>query len=204
MFEVYKHTAPSGKAYVGFTSVGAAARWRSHVKAARRGSPLPFHRAIRKHGPGSFTHELLERMTTETGAKRAEQLWIRELGTFGRGYNATTGGEGAPGVRPWNKGRRVTEAERLRLVKIATGVKQSESTLAKRFSKAALVNMSRAHKGHSASAETKARMSEAQRAVHARDPNRRLQLAEFSRRPKSEVTKARMSEAASKRYRKAV
>lgn len=34
-------------------------------------------------------------MTTEAGAKRAERLWIKELGTFGRGgYNATTGGDG--------------------------------------------------------------------------------------------------------------
>jgi group I intron endonuclease len=97
-FEVYRHTSPSGKSYVGWTGHGTAARWREHVKAAVEGSPFPLHRAIRKHGADAFSHETLEVMTTEAGAKRAEQLWIAELGTFGAtGYNATRGGDGTKG-----------------------------------------------------------------------------------------------------------
>jgi len=70
------------------------------VSDASRGSDIAFHRAIRKYGPESFTHEILERMTTEAGAKRAEQLWIRELGTRApNGYNLTDGGEGCVGYR---------------------------------------------------------------------------------------------------------
>jgi len=98
MFEVYCIASLSGKRYVGLTSKDADWRWSLHVKSAKRGSKLPLHCAIRKYGPESFTRSLLERMTTEAGAKRAEQLWIKELGTFGRGgYNATLGGEGAQG-----------------------------------------------------------------------------------------------------------
>ncbi len=99
MIEVYCHTSPSGKKYVGLSSNGADRRWREHVKLAKGGSPQRFHRAIRKYGAANFTHEVLERMTTEAGAKRAEQLWIRELGTFGSGYNATAGGDGVPGLK---------------------------------------------------------------------------------------------------------
>lgn len=99
MLEVYCHTSPSGKRYVGFSSQGMLARWGQHTRAAARGSRHAFHRAIRKYGPESFTSEVLERMTTEAGAKRAEQLWIAALGTFGAGgYNATRGGEGTSGL----------------------------------------------------------------------------------------------------------
>jgi group I intron endonuclease len=98
-FEVYKHTAPNGKAYVGVTRIGVARRWGEHVAASRNGT-VPVHAAIRKYGADAFSHETLEVMTTEAGAKRAEQLWIAELGTFGAtGYNATRGGEGRQGVR---------------------------------------------------------------------------------------------------------
>lgn len=98
-FEVYRHTAPNGKSYVGVTSVGTDARWREHVAASGEGR-LPFHRAIKKHGAVSFRHDVLEVMTTDAGAKRAEQLWIATLGTFvPGGYNATIGGEGRQGPR---------------------------------------------------------------------------------------------------------
>ncbi len=100
MFEVYLHTSPSGKAYVGMTSRGMRHRWNLHVHAARKGGRSVFHRAIRKYGPEAFTHEVLERMTTEAGALQAERLWVARLGTFGpRGYNRSAGGEGAPGTQ---------------------------------------------------------------------------------------------------------
>lgn len=101
MFDVYCHTSPSGKRYVGFSSQGIDARWRDHVKVARaapKGKTHALHHAIRKYGADAFTHEVLERTTTEAGAQHAEQLWIAQLGTFGAGgYNLTIGGEGSAG-----------------------------------------------------------------------------------------------------------
>jgi len=98
VIDVYCHTSPSGGRYVGLARNGWRVRWNAHVCEARRGSPAAFHRAIRKYGPDAFTHEVLERMTTEAGAKRAEQLWIRELGTRAHGYNETDGGDGVHGL----------------------------------------------------------------------------------------------------------
>jgi hypothetical protein len=101
MVTVYCIVSPSDKAYIGWTSQAPRRRWLRHVNDARKGSPLPFHRAIRKYGADAFTHIALERMTTAAGAKRAEALWIKELRTFGsRGYNATAGGEGTTGTHP--------------------------------------------------------------------------------------------------------
>ncbi len=98
MFEVYCATSPSGKRYVGLTSRGEAFRWAEHRGAARSGSDLPLYKAIRKYGAQAFRRTILERMTTEAGAKRAEQLWIKELGTFAPGgYNLTAGGDGMLG-----------------------------------------------------------------------------------------------------------
>ncbi len=99
-FEVYCITSPSGKRYVGQTARGFAQRWAEHQLAARSGNPAPLYRALRKYGAARFSTETLERMATEAGAKRAERLWVRELGAFGpRGYNATEGGEGTLGHR---------------------------------------------------------------------------------------------------------
>jgi len=97
MFEVYLHTSPTGKGYVGQT-VSGKKRWREHLCAARKGDSRPLYRAIRKYGAEAFRTVLLERVTTEKAAHLAEMLWIRELGTFvPGGYNLTLGGEGTVG-----------------------------------------------------------------------------------------------------------
>jgi group I intron endonuclease len=133
---VYVHTAPNGKRYVGQTSRGDS-RWHDHVRQASLGSDTAFHRAIRKYGADAFTREVLERMTTEAGAKRAEQLWIARLETrVPQGYNLTDGGDGRTG-----KGRVFSQAHREALA--------------------------RAHVGKTDSAETRLRKSAAQRRAHA-------------------------------------
>jgi group I intron endonuclease len=96
VIEVYCHTSPSGKQYVGYSVRGAAERFRRHVRDARRGSAYPFHRAIRKYGEGAFECQVLVRCDSVYEARREEKIWIRRLGTLvPGGYNATTGGEGA-------------------------------------------------------------------------------------------------------------
>jgi group I intron endonuclease len=99
LLDVYCHTSPSGKRYVGYSKRGMSARWEQHVSQALGGSPTAFHRAIRKYGAGSFKHELLEQCDTDAGAKRAEQRWIvsRCTRTTELGYNETAGGDGASG-----------------------------------------------------------------------------------------------------------
>lgn len=71
-------------------------RWLEHVDNAKHNPRCcrVFMRAIRKYGPDVFDHEVLDIVTTEAGADRAEQVWIEHLGTTDptRGYNLTTGG----------------------------------------------------------------------------------------------------------------
>jgi len=76
----YKHK--NGKPY----SYGVLGRWCDHVSSAKR-SDSPLHVAIREHGPGNFTHELLE-TTTDLRADQREAHWIHLLGTaVPNGYN---------------------------------------------------------------------------------------------------------------------
>lgn len=139
MFTVYAHRSPSGKVYVGWTS-RPRRRWNTHVNdAVKRMSPTPFHKAIRKYGPESFSHEVLEVMTTPEGARRAEQVWIKELGAFGpRGYNATLGGDGTAGI--------VVSSETRAKLAIARR-KRTDSMRGFRHSAQSRANMSAAHKG---------------------------------------------------------
>jgi group I intron endonuclease len=95
-YEVYCHTSPSGKHYVGYTKLGMMRRFRKHVCDAKyENDTWPFRNAIRKYGADAFTHKVLERCVFEFTAKRAERKWILALRTLVPfGYNATTGGEG--------------------------------------------------------------------------------------------------------------
>jgi group I intron endonuclease len=128
MFAVYCHTSPSGKRYVGWTSQPGNARWLKHVSDARLGLDVcpAFHRAIRKYGADAFAHEVLEVMTTEAGAKRAEQLWIARLGTREHGYNLSAGGDGATGHVPV-----FTDEWRARLSAAHVGKRHDDATRAK-------------------------------------------------------------------------
>lgn len=95
-FVLYMHRCTiTGKAYIGITCRGVRARLHSHESEARRGSSLPFHRAIRKYGITSFETSVLADGLSERDAKNAEIDAIARFATFGRGgYNATLGGDG--------------------------------------------------------------------------------------------------------------
>lgn len=161
MFEVYAHTSPSGKHYVGWTSKGSDARWASHVKAARAGSPLLLHRSIRKYGAGAFTHTLLERMTTEAGAKQAEKLWIRELGAFTPGgYNLTLGGDGISGMPCSPETRaKISRANSGCVITAETRAKISAANKGRKLSPETIARQIAARTGSTRSAETRARIS---------------------------------------------
>jgi group I intron endonuclease len=202
VFEVYCFTSPSGKRYVGFTSRNVDHRWTRHVQSAQSGSACPFHNAIRKYGPKSFTRSLLERMTTEAGAKRAEQLWIKELGTFGPGgYNATRGGDGVIGlVRSLEMIAKTAASNRGKVRSREARANMAEAHRGKFASSEARVNMSNAHKGKKHLPETRAKISEAAR-NRFRSPEARAEMAE-AKRNISDETRAQMSKSAKLRWAK--
>lgn len=169
MIEVYCHTSPSGKRYVGVATYGACMRWKQHVWDALRGSDLPFHRAIRKYGADSFSHETLAVCDTFQGAMSAERYWIELLRSKGPGgYNATDGGEGPNGLQ-----HSETFKERMSArVKALWGCPEYRERM-----RAARAEVWRrpdfrskviaGHIGGKRSAETRARMSAAQKARFA-------------------------------------
>jgi group I intron endonuclease len=82
----------NGKQYVGQTKKTPEERFKQHLGDAKAGVP-GLHGAIAKHGFVAFTVSLVESVTDDQLDER-ERFWIASYGTFGGGYNLTTGGEG--------------------------------------------------------------------------------------------------------------
>lgn len=89
-YSIYKLTAPSGRAYVGFTGQDVAERWRRHVGRANKGAKHPLCSAIRKYGADAFTVETLAEYDDKDVALCAEVEAISEL--VGA-YNLSPGGD---------------------------------------------------------------------------------------------------------------
>lgn len=88
---VYKHTSPSGKAYIGITQQKPWNRWR---KAGQGYKKCPvMNRAIEKYGFENFTHEiLLDNLCYEDACKK-EKEYIDKYNTLApNGYNTDVGG----------------------------------------------------------------------------------------------------------------
>lgn len=220
VFEVYQHTSPSGKAYVGWTSRGMQARWVAHVSEARVGSDTAFHRAIRKYGAQAFKHELLERMSTEVGAKRAEQLWIAQLGTFGAsGYNLSLGGDGSSGhvtseetrarlriararQKPISEETRelMREASRGRCHTRATREKMRRAHVGRKFTEEHCAHLSEVRKGRVISVEWREKLSASQKGKPKHSAAARARIAAANRaRVWTDESRERASESAKRR-----
>ena len=95
---VYKHTSPSGKVYIGITSLKPEKRFNS---GRGYGKQTVFGKAIKKYKWENFTHEILYSGLSETEAKQKECDLIQEYRSAERefGYNVSLGGDGTPGVK---------------------------------------------------------------------------------------------------------
>ena len=92
MYEIYKITSPSGRSYIGLTSVGHEERWRTHKRYARKypNKRHPFYDAIRKYGEDNFSVSVLASCETSEQACALEKKFIAEEE---RPYNVSPGGE---------------------------------------------------------------------------------------------------------------
>lgn len=201
MIDVYCHTSPSGKSYVGIASQGMRSRWRSHTFEARHAGRLPLHAAIRKYGPEAFTSTVLEVCGSRGEAELAERRWILALGTkIPGGYNATDGGEGVSGLSAQTReamrlkavGRVVSAESRARMRASHLGVKRgphsaehsariSAANTGKVLSAETRDKLRAANLGKTHSAETRAKMSAAQRARSA-DPGTGAKISAAKRK----------------------
>lgn len=101
----------NNKCYVGQTTQSRSRRWRGHLAAARTGSTMPLHAAIRKYGQDAFD------IRTEATASCQDELDQFEIEAIVRlnalspnGYNLRTGG--SFGLHSDASKRRMSEAHR--------------------------------------------------------------------------------------------
>lgn len=93
---IYKHTAPSGKSYIGQSRKPPELRWGLEGQGYKRKNHSIMAQAIKKYGWENFTHEILEEgIPTQELANEREQYWIQFYDTYKHGYNATEGGDTA-------------------------------------------------------------------------------------------------------------
>lgn len=95
----------SKKQYIGVSSTTVRKRWGKHRQSARSTHPKrstchALHSAIRKYGIDSFIVETVYEAVDWREACAVEKAIIAERGTYAPGgYNLTSGGDGAPGLR---------------------------------------------------------------------------------------------------------
>lgn len=86
----------TGKQYIGYTQQSFHKRKIAHKTKSKNGSKLYFHNAIRKYGWENFDWQMIYE---GDDALSKEPHYILKYETNIRGYNMTSGGEGATGYK---------------------------------------------------------------------------------------------------------
>lgn len=89
-WSLYRHTSPSGKVYIGITSMPAKTRWGKNGSGYRK-QPY-FYNAILKYGWDNIKHEVLFSNLSEEEAKHLEQSLVSLYKEQGIAYNTADGG----------------------------------------------------------------------------------------------------------------
>lgn len=88
---IYEHISPSGKVYVGITTLSPERRWK---KGKGYRDNTYFRKAIKKYGWDNFTHNIIASNLGEATAKNMEKDLIRFNKKKGISYNISAGGDG--------------------------------------------------------------------------------------------------------------
>ena len=130
--------AANGKAYVGYTSKTAEARFEHHLQNARWKRKTVLYDAIRKYGADQFSvREVLTCDEHFEACEHERRLIAEQKSLIPLGYNMTHGGDGVPLTREQidaanakKRGRPLTEKQ-LAAAERRRGTKASEETRAK-------------------------------------------------------------------------
>lgn len=117
-YSVYMHTSPSGKRYIGITSLKPERRWAKGFGYSK----CPYmSKAIQKYGFENFLHEILHTNLTKEEAEQKEIELISYYDTTNRnkGYNIEFGG---------NSIGKLSKEQRDKLRNYNLGKKRSEET----------------------------------------------------------------------------
>jgi group I intron endonuclease len=140
---IYKITnTVNGKVYIG-KSVDPAVRWSKHVSNAKRKPKDQFfylQASIGKYGENSFRLDIIDECKDAESAYSREIYWIDYYKSTNPkiGMNLTAGGDGTLGhtvsaearekISKANKGRKMPEWLRQKLIAVNTGIVRSEET----------------------------------------------------------------------------
>lgn len=154
VWTIYKITnTVNTKLYIGITKRYLSARWWYHKYNARdNGANTAIARAMRKHGMGNFSIEVICTAISLREAVAIERGLIAAYGTFRPlGYNLTVGGEGVerPGRPPSPE----------------TIAKMRAAKLGRKNTPEHIANSAAAHRGLKHSAETKQRFSDMRKGI---------------------------------------
>lgn len=150
---VYRATnKANGKVYIGITN-DFTYRQYHHFLDARRGCPLHFHRAIRKHGEHAFEWAILSRCSCADLASVTEQKDIEFYDSYRNGYNMTTGGQ-----QGWSK---TTSEETKRKLALLYKGKTYEDIHGPKRAPLIRQKQSDAHRGRRFTEEHRKKLSEA-------------------------------------------
>jgi group I intron endonuclease len=204
---IYFLRSPSGKAYIGQTSVSISKRLYMHNKS--KGCRF-LYAAIKKYGIENF-------FAGEIGCYPLSDLdamevrFIKEFGTLAPdGYNLTTGGranhkcsdETRKHISEVGTGRHLSEETRKRMSKPKSA--ETRMRMSKPKSEATRMKMSAAKKGVPKSPEARQKMVEAHKrcpTILSAEARKRISEAKKGK-PKSEETRKRMSKPKSAEARK--
>ena len=184
MYNVYKHTTPSNKVYIGITCQDTNRRWKNGNGYKRKQER--FYNAILKYGWENIKHEILFTGLTKAQAeqKEVELIALYKSNQKEYGYNNQNGGS------TYGKYSEETKKKISEKLKGTTHF-ISEETKAK---------ISATEKGKIISKETRKKMSEAHK---GQKPKNLSQLLEANRqrkgKPLSEEHKRKISEAHKRR-----
>ena len=104
---IYKATSPSGKSYIGLTTLSLNERRDTHIRNVNNGDVTHFYTAIKKYGIDNFIWCVIEDNVTDFEIlKEREKFNILKYDTFTpNGYNMTLGGDGSYGRLPTKEQR---------------------------------------------------------------------------------------------------
>lgn len=183
MYVVYKHTTPSGKVYIGITSMKPEKRWESGSGYRQN---KHFYSAILKYGWENIKHEIVCTGLNKWQAGKVEQSLIKYFDStnHNKGYNHSIGGEcGSLGVHP-------SAETRMKLSIVRKGKKPSAECIRKSIE---------AHKGKHKDMETRMKISKKLKGRPLSAETRKKMSAARKGRKISEHTIRAMTDATSKK-----